>query len=70
MLIDFAVSKNMTISSTYFPHRVIHKMMWTSPDGLTTNQIDHVLIEKRGANSILDMLGQKGAHRADQTTFS
>jgi hypothetical protein len=46
-VINFATSKNLIIKSTTFPHRDIHKHAWTSPDGVTHNQIDHVLIDKR-----------------------
>nr|XP_012224226.1 PREDICTED: craniofacial development protein 2-like [Linepithema humile] len=61
MLIDFAASKNMIVSSTCFPHRDIHKATWISPDGLTANQIDNLLIERRGATSILDVKARRGA---------
>jgi hypothetical protein len=53
-LIDFAVSKNMVISSVRFPHKDIYKETWISPDGLTKNQIDHVLIDARHASDIID----------------
>jgi hypothetical protein len=46
-LTDFAGSKNMVTSSTYFIHPDIHKEAWFSPDGLTANETDHVLIDKR-----------------------
>jgi hypothetical protein len=46
-VVNFATSKNVIVKSTTFPHRDIHKRTWTSPDGVTHNQIDHVLIDKR-----------------------
>jgi len=46
-LVKFATSQNLVFKSTMFPHRNIHKYTWTSPDGKTHNQIDHVLIDRR-----------------------
>jgi hypothetical protein len=55
MLVNFAISKNLRIKSTMFPHRNIHKYTWTSPDGETHNQIDHILIEGQRHSSLLDI---------------
>jgi hypothetical protein len=44
-VVNFANSKNLIVKSTTFPHRDIHKHTWTSPDGVTHNQMDNVLIE-------------------------
>jgi hypothetical protein len=38
-----------------FPHRNIHEFTWTSPDGKTHNQIDHILLHRRRHSSILDV---------------
>jgi hypothetical protein len=46
-VVNFATSKNLVVKSTPFSHRNIHKHSWTSPDGVTHNQVDHVLIDKR-----------------------
>jgi hypothetical protein len=51
--IHFATSKNLFVKSPMFPHRNIRKYTWTSPDGQTHNQTDHVLIDTRLHSSIL-----------------
>jgi len=38
-----------------FPHRNIHKYNWTSPDGRTHSQIDHVLTDKRRHSYVIDV---------------
>ena len=53
-ILNFASSKNLVVKSTMFPHRNIHKYTWTSPDGQTHNQIDHILIDRRRHSSIID----------------
>jgi exonuclease III len=44
--VNFAMSKNLTVKSTMFPHCNIHKFTWRS-DGKTHSQIDHILIDRR-----------------------
>jgi len=43
-----------------FPHRNLHNYTWTSPDGKTDNQTDHILIERRWYLSILDVRSVRG----------
>jgi len=60
-LVNFAITKNLVVKSTMFPHRNIHKYTWTSPDGKTHNQIAHVLIDRRWHSSLLDVRSFRGA---------
>jgi hypothetical protein len=46
-LVNFATSNHLSVKSTMFPHRNIHKYTWTSPDGKTHNQFDHILVDRR-----------------------
>jgi exonuclease III len=60
-VVNFATSKNLIVKSPTFPHRDIHKHTWTSPNGATHNEIDHVLIDKRRHSNILDVHSFRGA---------
>ncbi|XP_058120479.1 craniofacial development protein 2-like [Anopheles ziemanni] len=53
-LVQFAAASNLVIGSTKFARRDIHKTTWVSPDGATSNQIDHVLINRRHQSSLLN----------------
>jgi hypothetical protein len=50
----------MKIISTYYQHKRIHKGMWTSLDGNTLNQIDHVLIDAQKKDVAEDVRTMRG----------
>ncbi|PNF22675.1 hypothetical protein B7P43_G07120 [Cryptotermes secundus] len=50
-VVNFATSKNLTVKSTMFPNRNIHKFTWTSLDGKIHNQIYHIFIDRRRHSS-------------------
>jgi hypothetical protein len=54
-VVNFATSKDLVVTSMMFSHQNIHKCNWTSPDGKTHNQIDHILIDRRWHSSILNV---------------
>ncbi|XP_048743177.2 craniofacial development protein 2-like [Ostrea edulis] len=60
-LIDFCLNNNLVIGGTIFPHKDIHKLTWKSPDGRTTNQIDHMIINNKWRRSLYDVKVYRGA---------
>jgi hypothetical protein len=60
-LVNFATSKNLTVNSMMFPYRNIPKYTWTSPDGETHNQIDHILVDRRRHSNVLDVRSLRAA---------
>jgi hypothetical protein len=59
-VLNFATSKNLIVKRTTFAHRDTHKQTSTSPDGVTYNQTDHVLIDKRRHSDVLDVRSFRG----------
>lgn len=51
----------MTIGSTHFDRKNIHKITWILPDGETKYQIEHVMIDKRYFPDLMDIRIYKGS---------
>jgi hypothetical protein len=60
IVINFATSKNSVVKSIMFPSDM-HIYTWTSPEGNTHNQIDHVVIDRRQHSSIVHVRIFRGA---------
>jgi hypothetical protein len=59
-LINYAASVGMITESANFPHQKLCKFTWRSPDGNTTNQIDHVLVDAQHRSSANDVRSHRG----------
>jgi len=60
-VIHLAISKDLVVSSTFFPRKDIFKHTWISPDAKTKNQIDHVIIYRRHKTCITNVRSYRGA---------
>ena len=60
-LVDFAMSNHQSIKNTMFVKHPRRLYTWTSPDGVTKNHIDYIMIEKRWASSIQDVTTKPSA---------
>ena len=54
-LVDFCLINNCVIGGTIFEHRDIYKLTMKSPDGRTSNQIDHIIINGKWRRSLQDV---------------
>jgi len=60
-LIQFAVSRSMTIRSIFHPYIDIRESTWRSPDSVTFSQIDHLLIDRRHKSNLMDVRSYRGS---------
>jgi hypothetical protein len=60
-VVNFAILKTLRFKSPMFPQHNIYKYTWTSPDGKTHNQTDHVLVDRRRHSNVLDVLSFRAA---------
>ncbi|XP_047106668.1 craniofacial development protein 2-like [Schistocerca piceifrons] len=61
LLIDTCAEHDLVIGGTLFPNHNCHKIMWVSPDHITKNQIDHIVISRKFRHSLLDVRNRRGA---------
>ena len=61
MLTECCAFNSMIVGGTIFPHRNIHKLTWTSPNGRDQNQIDHLMVNSMLRCSLLDVKVRRGA---------
>ena len=45
--VEFYTFNDLVIEGTLFPHKTINKTTWTTSDGITENQIDHITISRK-----------------------
>jgi endonuclease/exonuclease/phosphatase family metal-dependent hydrolase len=60
LVCEYAIANDMVVASTFFQHKSIHKGTWISPDTLTLNQIDHVLVSNNKRQMIQDVRTLRG----------
>jgi len=59
-MIQFAISNDLNVRSTMFPHKDTQKETRYSADSRTASQIDHVLISNRLGSAITDITALRG----------
>lgn len=60
-LISMCEENDFVIGGSLFAHKTIHKLTWTSPDGHTKSQIDHIMINSKWGHSLQDVLAMRHA---------
>ena len=58
---EFCGNNDLVIGGSLFPHRQRHKVTWSSRDGITENQIDHICISRMFRRSLLDVRNKRSA---------
>ena len=63
-LCELCKENKLVIGGLFFQHKEIHKKTWTSLDGVTISQIDHILVNRKWRSSLQDVRTRR---RADVT---
>ena len=66
---DFCEHNGLVVGGTLFKHKDIHKATWTSPDGKTKPQLDHIIINGKWRSSLQDVKACRGADCASDHTL-
>ena len=64
LFVEFCIFDDLVIEGTSFLLKNILKTMWTSPNGRTENQIDHITISRKWRQSLRDVRVKRGANTA------
>ncbi|RUS69107.1 hypothetical protein EGW08_023132 [Elysia chlorotica] len=64
LFVEFCSFNDLAINGTIFPHKTIHNITWTYPDGRTQNQINHITIGRKWRRSLQDVRAKRGADAA------
>ncbi|XP_064110265.1 uncharacterized protein LOC135218050 [Macrobrachium nipponense] len=62
-LLELCGASGLSITNTYFNHKLEHKTTWVSPNGLVQNLIDYVIVNQKWKKSILDTRTFRGCRR-------
>lgn len=60
-IVSFCKQHNLLVTNTWFQQKVRAQHTWKSPDGVTKNQIDYVLVDKRFRNGVQNSKARPGA---------
>ena len=60
-LADLYAFNDLVIGGSIYPHKTTHKATWISPDGRSSNQIDHIAIGRKWRRSLIDVRVKRGA---------
>ena len=54
LFMNFAATENLYVMGSWFNHKKIHRDTWTHSDGISTSQIDHILVSPKVRKEVRD----------------
>src|SRR6188768_1929770 len=60
-VVDFCTRHKLHVTNTWFQQKISAQHPWVSPDGVTKNQIDYVLVDKRFRQGVRNSKSMPGA---------